>query len=120
MKARKKVIVSISLNQELPREIDQGRGLIPRSAFTANELKQGSEFLQSKEKILDLCTELEGVVKIEGRYPVKNLLMSPVAQMMVRDIRRRVKDIKVILEPREFPSVAPCMHEMRKRPENAA
>jgi len=97
MSTEKKVIVSMSLDPELLNEIDNKRGLIPRSAFIENELKQSIKFAQKKDDILKICTELENITQIRGRYPTKHPLMSPAAQMMVHDIQERVDKIKSTL-----------------------
>lgn len=95
MRGKKKVIVSMSLDPELLRKIDEQRGLIPRSAFIEHELT-ATKFAETKKNILALCNDLESLLDLK-RIPPR-IASAASVQITINEGRKKVSKIKSLIE----------------------
>ena len=96
MSGEKKVIVSISLDPQLLRKIDEQRGLIPRSAFIDHELTTTFEFAETRKNILALCNDLESLLDLK-RIPPR-IASAASVQITINEGRKKVSKIKSLIE----------------------
>jgi len=95
VRGKKKVIVSMSLDPELLRKIDEQRGLIPRSAFIEHELT-ATKFAETKKNILALCNDLESLLDLK-RIPPR-IASAASVQITINEGRKKVSKIKSLIE----------------------
>ena len=95
MSREKKVIVSMSLDPELLRKIDEQRGLIPRSAFIEHELT-ATKFAETRKDILALCNDLKSLLDLK-RIPPK-IASAASVQITIREGRKKVSQIQSLAE----------------------
>jgi len=96
MNGKKKVIVSMSLDPELLRKIDEQRGLVPRSAFIEHELKTVFKFAETRKNILALCNDLESLLDLK-RIPPR-IASAASVQITIREGRKKVSQIQSLAE----------------------